>query len=89
MHVKKNYIWNPATCSCENVEYSASTIDDAVITCDEIINTADSVTSTVSINFYNKKVRYKMVILLFIIAIILYQYAKNRSNQKRIDPLII
>ena len=33
----KDYIWNPATCSCENVKYLASIIDDSVITCDEII----------------------------------------------------
>ena len=29
--IRKNYIWNPATCSCENVEYSAGTIDNSVI----------------------------------------------------------
>ena len=54
-------------CSCENHEYLGSTIDDSVITVDEIINTADSVSkivlkniaSTASINFHNKKVRYK------------------------------
>ena len=34
---KKDYIWNPATCSCENGKYLARIIDDSVITCDEII----------------------------------------------------
>ena len=34
---KKYYIWNPATCSCENGKYLARIIDDSVITCDEII----------------------------------------------------
>ena len=33
---EKDYIWNPATCSCENGKYLASIIDDSVITCDEI-----------------------------------------------------
>ena len=33
----KNYIWNPATCSCENGKYVASTIDDSVVMCNEII----------------------------------------------------
>ena len=33
----KDYIWNPATCSCENGKYQASIMDDSVITCDEII----------------------------------------------------
>ena len=33
---EKDYIWNSATCSCENGKYLASIIDDSVITCDEI-----------------------------------------------------
>ena len=35
--VKKYYVWNPATSSCENGKYLVSFIDDSVITCDEII----------------------------------------------------
>ena len=36
-HIWKDYIWNPATCSCENDEYLASIIDDdSLITCDDI-----------------------------------------------------
>ena len=34
---EKVYIWNPATCSCENGKYLASIMDDSVITCEEII----------------------------------------------------
>ena len=37
---KENYIWNPATCSCENGEYVGSIIDDSVIMCDKIIEEA-------------------------------------------------
>ena len=55
---------------------------------------ATNVTSAVSTNFY-KKVRYKMdfyilhtvllvIILLFMIAIICYHYAKHRSKLKKI-----
>ena len=33
---EKDFIWNPTTCSCENVEYLTSTIDNSVTTCDEI-----------------------------------------------------
>ena len=55
--------------------------------------TPTSVTSTASINSDDKEVRYKMdyyilytvslvIILLFIIAIICYHYAKHRSKQK-------
>ena len=31
---EKDYIRNPATCSCENGKYLASIMDDSVITCD-------------------------------------------------------
>ena len=56
---ERKIIWNPTTCSCENVEYLTSTIDDSVIMCDEIVNAADSVSknwsaivvSTVFINW--------------------------------------
>ena len=58
---EKDYVWNPATHICENVDYLASTVDDWVITCDEIINVAYSVspnmpanvTSTVPTNVIN------------------------------------
>ena len=33
---EKDFIWNPTTCSCENVEYLTSTVDNSVTTCDEI-----------------------------------------------------
>ena len=33
---KKNYIWNPATCSCANGKYLTNIINSA-ITCNEII----------------------------------------------------
>ena len=35
---EKDYIWNPATCSCENGKYLASIMDDSAIKCDEIID---------------------------------------------------
>ena len=38
IYVKKNYIWNPATCSCKNGKYLASIMDDSAITFDEIID---------------------------------------------------
>ena len=45
---KKYYIWNPATCSCENGKYLASIMDDSAITCDEIIE------SRRNKNYFNK-----------------------------------
>ena len=50
---KKNYIWNLATCSCKNVKYLASLIDDSVITCGEII---EEETKTVATSL-NKKIQ--------------------------------
>ena len=48
---EKDYIWNPATCSCKNIKYLASIIDNSVIMCDEIIEE----TKTVPTNFNEKK----------------------------------
>ena len=58
MCAKKDNIWNPATCSCENGKHSANIINDSVITCDEIIETIKTVptktvpTKSTSTNFY-------------------------------------
>ena len=56
---EKDYIWNLATCNCENSKYLASIIDDSVIKCDEIIDTViKTVSATIvptkstSTNFY-------------------------------------
>ena len=38
IYVKKDHIWNPATCSCKNRKYLGSITDDSVIMCDEIID---------------------------------------------------
>ena len=54
---KKDYICKPATCSCKNGKYVWS-IDNSVITCDEIIDTTKTVltkavpTESTSTNFY-------------------------------------
>ena len=37
MYVKKNYVWNPVTCGCENGKYLASIMDDSAIIWDEVI----------------------------------------------------
>ena len=34
---EKDYVWNPATCSCENGKYLTSITDDLAIICDEVI----------------------------------------------------
>ena len=48
---KKDYIWNPATYSCENGKYLASNIDKSVITCDKNIEDI----KTVSTDFDEKR----------------------------------
>ena len=35
---KKDYMWNPVICSCENGEYLESIIDDSAVTFDEIVD---------------------------------------------------
>ena len=48
-----NYIWNPATCICENGKYLRSSIGDSVITCNGIIKATKTVqTKSSSTNFY-------------------------------------
>ena len=55
---EEKYIWNPATCSCQNGKYLGSIIDNYVITCDEIIEQAKTVTTktftanSISASFY-------------------------------------
>ena len=61
---KKDYIWNPATCSCQNGKYLASIMDDSTITCDEIIVERRSYlerrrNKTYPTNFNEKNTAYK------------------------------
>ena len=55
----KRFYRNPATCSWKNRKYSASTIDDSVIMCDDIIDeetkSNNEETKTVATNFNEKK----------------------------------
>ena len=34
---EKDYIWSPATCTCQNGKHLSSIMDDLEITCDKII----------------------------------------------------
>ena len=42
---KKGYIWNPATCSCENGKYIGIIIDNSMTKCNGIIETAKTVST--------------------------------------------
>ena len=37
---EKDYVWNPATCNCENGKYLESIMDDSAIICDDIVEYA-------------------------------------------------
>ena len=60
--LKKDYIWNHATC-CKNGKYLASIIDDSVITCDEILDAEaklqDEETETIPTKFNGKNIAIK------------------------------
>ena len=67
---KKDYSWNPNTCICESSRHIKSIVDVSVIVDDQIISITNCtwtnvtistiVTSTVSINSDDEKVRCKM-----------------------------
>ena len=79
---KRSYIWNPATCSCENGKHVENIIGDSVITCDEIIEetiprkstaTTTVVTKCTSTNFYTLLAFLLMTIAL-LRAVSIYSY---------------
>ena len=87
--------------SCNSLNDLPNKVTVSNITEDEIVNASDTVstnvTSILTANFHNNKVRYKMdcfnlhivllaIILLFITVIICCHYAKNRSKLKNILP---
>ena len=57
----EDYICNPATCSSKNSKYSASIIEDSIITCDEITEITKSGPTNFNekkCNLWNKKLLY-------------------------------
>ena len=73
---EKDYIWNPATCSCKNGKYLASIIDNSVIKCDEIIEE----TKTVPKNFNEKKITCKTQNLYILLAVLLIPLHYSRRK---------
>ena len=71
MYVKKDYIWNPAPCSCGNGKYLASIMDDSAITCDEIIESYDEETKTIPKNFNEQKATCKTQNFYILLAFLL------------------
>ena len=87
VNVSQDYSWNPSTFICENGKYLKSIPNVSKIVCDEIINTIDNVSKICQKIFITRKMdRYSPhtvllpIIPLFMIVIICYHYAKDRSK---------
>ena len=63
---EKDYVWNLATCNCENGKYLANIMDDSVITCDEITDVEET-------NF-NEKYNLKNIKFLYFTCIFINYY---------------
>ena len=93
MYVKKKYIWNPSSSSCENGKYLGSIMDDTAITCDKIIESYNK-----AINFNEKKgtcktenlyilLAFLLITIPLLIAVNIYCYLmKYRAIQKHLLP---
>ena len=89
---KKNYIWNPATCSCENGKYLESIIANSVISCDEIMEeTKRTLTETVPTKTILLKSSF-YILLAFLLTTIALMITvsifliKQRAKQKYLLP---
>ena len=85
---EKDYVWNPATCNCENGKYLASIVDDSAIMCDEVIDSYKEKT-----NFNEKKAACKiqsfyillgflLIIIALLIAVSIYCYFIKYHGEK-------
>ena len=85
---EKDYIWNAATCSCENSKYLASTTY-SVIMCDKILDQAKKIPK----NFNEKNATCKtkkfyillaflLITTTFLIGVSTYCYLKNINQTK-------
>ena len=96
--VEKDYIWNPATCTCENGEYLASIIDDSAIKCDYITESYNGEIKTILTNFNAEKstckmqnfcilVTFLLITITLLIAVSIYCYLiKSQAKQKSLRP---
>ena len=57
----KDYVWNLATCHCENEKFLASIIDDSAITCHEVLKSYDEELKTIPKNIPTKMKRKQSV----------------------------
>ena len=98
MYVKRNCIWNPATCSLKKWKYLTTIVDNSAITCDKVRESYDKETKTIPANMNKKKAIYKtqnfyilfaflLITIELLIAVSIYCYLiKNRALQKDFLP---
>ena len=75
IYVENNYVWNPATCNCENGKYLASIMDDSKIICDEVIKSYNEEIKTIPTNFNEKRVTCKAQGFYILLAFLLMTIA--------------
>ena len=95
---EQDYVWNPATCSCENGKYLANIMDDSAVTCDKIIEPYDEETENILTNFNDKKaickkqnfyilLAFLLITIVLLIAVSIYCYLiKYQAKQNRLLP---
>ena len=73
---QNNYVWDPATCNCENGKYLASIMDDSTIICDEVIESYNKEIKTIPTNFNEKNITCKTqsFYILLDFYLLLYHY---------------
>ena len=98
---EKDYIWNPAACSCENCKYLTNTMDDSVVMCDEIVESYNEETKTIPTNFNKEKANgkthnfyillaFSLITITLLIAVSIYCYLINyQVKQKHLLPFYI
>ena len=67
---EKDYVWDPATCNCENKKYLASIMDDSWVICDEVVESYNE-----EIKFIKKKAIYKTQNFYILISFLLVTIA--------------
>ena len=72
---EKDYVWNSATCNCDNGKYLASSIDDSMITCPEVMKSCEEEIKTIPTNFNENKVTYKTQSFYILLALLLINIA--------------
>ena len=57
---KKDYLWNPGSCSGENRKHLANIMNNSTITCDEVIVS------------YDEEINYIFYVIFYVILYVLY-----------------